>query len=286
MNRRHASYTGATALCVFLLTGANAVRADIPSWFWGSLFNWADGVTAEVDAVDARVAALEAQVAAMDAYIVQLQAYVEVDETTNPTRPTVRVIGANLQVVSGGGATNSPVNGLGNIIVGYNEVRTAGSGVCSNGDYVGSGSCGSAGFVWAVSHKSGSHNLIIGDRNNYSRYGGIVAGTYNTVNGVLASVVGGSENVASAASSSVNGGRDNRASGAWSAVGGGYLNSASGFDSVVAGGRQNSATATDSVVSGGLQNIASADWATVSGGAVRSSTGQSDWRAGALFQDF
>src|SRR4051794_1415019 len=36
------------------------------------------------------------------------------------TGKTVRVTGANLQVTSGAGATDGTVNGLGNLIVGYN----------------------------------------------------------------------------------------------------------------------------------------------------------------------
>ncbi len=36
-------------------------------------------------------------------------------------KPTVRVEGANLQVVSGPGATSGTVNGTGNLVVGYDE---------------------------------------------------------------------------------------------------------------------------------------------------------------------
>ena len=36
-------------------------------------------------------------------------------------KPTIRVEGANLQVVSGPGATSGTVNGTGNLVVGYDE---------------------------------------------------------------------------------------------------------------------------------------------------------------------
>ncbi|MGI9309778.1 MAG: hypothetical protein ACR2P6_10985 [Gammaproteobacteria bacterium] len=52
----------AVALIATVFLGTTSVgRADIPGWFWPTLFNWADGVTAEVDALEARVATLEAE---------------------------------------------------------------------------------------------------------------------------------------------------------------------------------------------------------------------------------
>ena len=36
---------------------------------------------------------------------------------------TIRITGANLQIVSGSGATDGPINGKGNLIIGYNEGR-------------------------------------------------------------------------------------------------------------------------------------------------------------------
>ena len=62
------------------------------------------------------------------------------------------VSGANLYVNNGTGSTGGPVNGLGNLVIGYNELRGAGD------------------------DRSGSHNLVVGSRNNYSSYGGLVGG--------------------------------------------------------------------------------------------------------------
>ena len=50
---------------------------------------------------------------------------------------TVQIAGANLQIVSGAGSTDAPPNGLGNLIIGYNEA-TAGQ------------------------TRTGSHNVVIG----------------------------------------------------------------------------------------------------------------------------
>ena len=93
----------------------------------------------------------------------------------------------NLQVVSGEGLTDAPVNGLGNIIVGYDENTS--------------------------DDKSGSHNLVVGYGHTYSSYGGIVAGQDNSITGAFSSVSGGANNNASGYQSSVSGGANNTASG-------------------------------------------------------------------------
>ena len=87
----------------------------------------------------------------------------------------ISITGANLWIKSGSGATDGggTVNGLGNLIVGYNEARGAGD------------------------DRTGSHNLIIGSQNNYASFGGLVAGYLNTVSGTYSSVSGGNGNTAS-----------------------------------------------------------------------------------------
>ncbi|HEY8515396.1 MAG TPA: hypothetical protein VIS07_07775 [Candidatus Binatia bacterium] len=69
---------------------------------------------------------------------------------------TVLVTGANLQVVSGAGGTHFPLNGLGNVIIGYNGAEDLGD-----------------------RQRTGSHNLVIGDEHTYTSYGSIVAGYGN-----------------------------------------------------------------------------------------------------------
>ena len=101
---------------------------------------------------------LQATVEAQQAYITQLQHYISISEET------VLISGANLQVVSGEGATDATVNGLGNIIVGYDENTS--------------------------DDKSGSHNLVVGYGHTYSSYGSFVAGQDNNITGNYTSISG------------------------------------------------------------------------------------------------
>ena len=92
----------------------------------------------------------DAAIASLQSAVSTLQTKVNAQQTTINTLTTklqyVTVSGhdltltGNLHVVSGVGNTNSTPNGLGNVIIGYNELRT-GSG--------------------AVNKRTGSHNLIV-----------------------------------------------------------------------------------------------------------------------------
>ncbi|MCP4137533.1 MAG: hypothetical protein GY754_41585 [bacterium] len=111
-----------------------------------------------------------------------------------------------MQIVSGAGFTNGvnndwasgTVNGLGNLIVGYNEIRVDDVGNPTNDD-----------------DRSGSHNIIVGKWNNYSSSGGLVAGYQNTISGIYSSVSGGSRNTADGHLSSVSGGYERTATGTY-----------------------------------------------------------------------
>ena len=171
--------------------------------------------------------------------------------------------GVNVHIVDGSGTTGDDVNGLGNLIVGYNELRGSGD------------------------DRTGSHNIVVGFNNNYSSYGGLVVGNYNAISGQYSSVNGGAVNTASGNFASVSGGRVNTASGDFASVSGGIGNTASGIDSAsVSGGNNNTASGNYSSVSGGGSNIASGDYANVSGGFNRSAAGGDDWAAGGLWQDY
>jgi hypothetical protein len=150
----------------------------------------------------------------------------------------VRFEGVNLQVVNGL-LDRESVNGLGNIIVGYNETRDDGE-----------------------DNKTGSHNMVIGGFNNYSSYGGLVAGEFNHVRGPAASVTGGFGNLAGGSYSSVSGGNDNIANGTFSSVNGGASNvvSQAGESAAVAGGKDNIASGFASSVSGGQNNFSEDDF--------------------------
>jgi hypothetical protein len=121
-----------------------------------------------------RMATMEKKLTAMD-----------FDEAANE----VVISGANLRIVNGLGATDT-TNGLGNLIVSYNEPRGDGTDA-----------------------RTGSHNVVIGKEHNFSSFGGAVVGLRNEINGVFAVVSGGRFNTASGENASVSGGSGNIASG-------------------------------------------------------------------------
>jgi trimeric autotransporter adhesin len=212
---------------------------------------------------------------------------------------------ANLHIVNGEGATQT-INGLGNLIVGYNELRTPDDP-----------------FGFNLNNRTGSHNVILGMKQNFSGSGGLVVGLLNAIIedsgsaiggignfAIDGTVIGGVENVARGRSSVVDGGRENVAGGgvvvggelnrtragvivggrsnntdhSWGSVCGGLQNRASGSASV-SGGELNTASGFAAAVSGGRGNTASGDFASVSGGLNRTAEGDFDWVAGTLFEE-
>lgn len=263
--------------------------------------NWGcsdDGSAAQVAALEAQVAALVAQVAANDASISDNGASIASLESllTHFSRngTEITIAGANLNIVSGSGATDGVVNGLGNLVVGYNELRND---------------------INYPDVRTGSHNIVGGIGQSFSSYGGLVAGYWNTISGAYASVSGGYQSTASGLYASVSGGARNEASGGYSSVTGGQYNTALtwatsvsggvgnkanglissvcggssnnayGSYSSISGGFQSTALGDYSSISGGFQNTALGDYSTVSGGLRRSVSGQYDWRAGSLLED-
>ncbi|NNF65924.1 MAG: hypothetical protein HKM98_00275, partial [Gammaproteobacteria bacterium] len=179
--------------------------------------------------------------------------------------------GVNVQVINGTGTTDGDPNSVGNIIVGYNTDSTF-ELICSLGAFENQTDCVANGGVWAQVHKSGSHNIVVGDEHNYSRFGGLVVGTRNNITGDWSSVSGGLNNIASGTRSSVSGGDSNIASGDRSNVGAGGFNEASEILTSVSGGFRNHASGTRSSISGGDNNIATADRSSVSGGFENAAT--------------
>jgi hypothetical protein len=179
---------------------------------------------AEAAIVDlvARVEALEAENAAQQAVIDALAPLA--DKVSVDAQGDVVFTATNLRLVNGSGATNGAANGLGNLIVGYDEPS-------------------------ATLDRGGSHNVVIGREHDYPSYGGLVvghanailgpyafaAGVFNVASGNHASVCGGNGNVASANYATITGGLDNSASARGATVVGGEGNDASGDYSVVLG---------------------------------------------------
>ncbi len=166
--------------------------------------------------------------------LLDLAGYVslETDVFDGIAGPHIIFTGANLHIRSGSGRTDDfgAPTGLGNLIVGYNELR-------GSGDI-----------------RSGAHNIVVGTSHNFSSHGGSVAGNRNTISGAYATV---------------GGGESNTASGPHSSVSGGYANTASGLAAGVGGGNQNTASGRWSRVSGGLRRSVSGDYDWRAGGSFQ-----------------
>ena len=189
---------------------------------------------------------------------------VDIDDGQGGAAKTLRLKGANLQIVDGSGATAGSLNGLGNLIVGYNELRGGGD------------------------DRTGSHNIVVGREHNYTKSGGFVSGLHNTLeaghatvsggynntaSGNYSSVSGGSYNTASSTSSSVSGGLGNESSAPYSSVSGGAYNTAEGYTAWIGGGSNNLASGGGASVSGGYGNEAGGSYASVSGGRSNTASG-------------
>ncbi len=189
------------------------------------------------------------------------------DDLGNTAR-TIRMTGVNLQVVNGLGVTwgndaarndfmaadndfgRHRVNGTGNIIVGYQELRGDDGDVDTEDQNL----------------RTGSHNLVVGSQNNYSFWGSQVVGNRNSVAGVFSNVGGGTHNVADGEGATVSGGIANYALGTSTTVSGGEFNDAVENGATVGGGLVNSASGYASVAGGGEYNVASGEVSVVSGG--------------------
>jgi hypothetical protein len=140
------------------------------------------------------------------------------------TGTELTITGVNVHIVSGSGRTDDFVGSggtltaLGNLIIGYPGRDS-------------------------VYPRTGSHNLVLGDHNGYTSYGGLVAGQGNQILGPYCTITGGTGNTAR---------------NYWSSVNGGFSNLASGQGSVVNGGQQNTASESYATVSGGYLNVMSA----------------------------
>lgn len=237
---------------------------------------------------------------------------VQLDDGQGGTVKTLRISDLNVQIVNGLNSTET-INGLGNLIIGYNELQISNN------------------------NRTGSHNLIAGSNNDYTNYASIVAGlnnvalsnysailsgTENTVNANGSCVVGGSENIVSPKpnngfpASIIVGGQWNNTtsdhcviigggfniidglspginSGRWSViVGGGGVtatngNLMQGAMSVIVGGGKQLITdvVSSSIIVGGRENVITGTGCVISGGFQRNLSGLNDWAAGSLYED-
>jgi hypothetical protein len=213
-----------------------------------------------VSSLQTTVSAQAVQIGSLEAAVATLQT-VQSDHQNKLQYVTVAgtdmmITGANLHVRNGVGTTETS-NGLGNLIVGYNENPNGAS-------------------------RTGSHNVVVGPRHWYSSYGGLVVGFANAIDAPYASVSGGTENRATGYGSSVSGGFQNNAVWILASVSGGNNNTASARFSSVSGGAYNNATGEGASVSGGFQNTASGGAAAVSGGSQLTQALFVGWSGGAF----
>ena len=171
---------------------------------------------------------------------------------------TLVISGVNVQVVNGLGST-ATTNGVGNLIVGYDELGTP-------------------------ADKTGSHNFVGGTQNRYASYGGLVLGFDNWIDGPYATVSGGQGNLARGDSAAVSGGAVGVAAGRCATVGGGKANEAFGDWSSVSGGWVCTARGELASVSGGLFNFADGDRSSICGGEYNEADGTSSTVSGGCEQ--
>lgn len=213
---------------------------------------------------ESRIAALEAKVAELETLLGSVYRLID----PNTGQDTLRFEGMNVQIVNGTEHTDQ-INQTGNLIIGYNETRIEVPETCPDPARFG------------CNRRGGSHNLILGFRNNYASSAGIVAGVNNEIAGPgatitgglanravgeLSSVSGGSSNQAIGETSSITGGDGNVAFELGSSVSGGQGNTVNGWFASVSGGYNNAAFGVAASISGGSDNIASAENSSVSGG--------------------
>jgi hypothetical protein len=135
-------------------------------------------------------------------------------------KPTVQFSGCNVQIVNGEAKTAS-ANGEGNLVIGYDEPHVQNPQRPK------------------PPAQTGSHNLILGEEQEFTSYGGIVAGLANSITAPFASATGGLRNNASGELSAVTGGFDSTASGGSSSVSGGEFNDAQAGAGSISGGAEN-----------------------------------------------
>jgi hypothetical protein len=199
----------------------------------------------------AQIAALQSRLVQDEATLTSLNAQLLVVEAkTAPISVAgtdFMIIGKNVFIQDGSGQTDGGT-GLGNLTIGYNALRGFGQ----------------------IDERTGTHNLILGDLNNYSSFGGLVIGYFNTISNEYTSVSGGFNNTASGRNASVSGGS---------------FNAAKNTGSSISGGSGSAAEGVSASVSGGFLNRAVGDSSSVSGGELRVAPAENDWVAGGLFQD-
>ena len=258
-----------------------------------------DDLEARLEAVEAALsdasstAALEEQVVGLEENLMETQAQLEdaqealalvnallplLSVEAGDHGPVVLLSGANLQVVNGEGSTET-VNGLGNVIIGYDEATTD---------------------TEVEDVKEASHSIIAGKGHRYEGYGGIITGEENYLQGnnsvILATT--GSSSASDFTVILAGYGHEISALAGGAILGGANHHISSLSSGVIVSGNNHTLGAPDSsdgdgtanhiFIGGGVSGVATADYATVLGGSESTVTGEqgtvvggeSGWAAG------
>ena len=89
--------------------------------------------------------------------------------------PTAEFTGVNVQINNGINSTSN-LNGLGNLIVGYNESQISAPFFCSDPQYTDSVNCIGNLETWDQNVITGSHNIILGIGNSYTKFSSFIGG--------------------------------------------------------------------------------------------------------------
>jgi hypothetical protein len=222
-------------------------------------------LTTRINSLKTTINSRAATIAALQQKLAALSVVTDTTRTDGKPNTELVVTGVNVHIVSGSQATNdntldtngNPVPGksllgLGNLVIGYN----------APGNDQGNGNV-----------RTGSHNLSIGDQNNYTSFGGVITGHDSTISYPFASVLTGECNLAIANETVVIGGENNTAQVQQGSILGGQFNLTNSRYATVMGGQDNIAGGPDdptifaaTTVTGGLFNYAGGQNAVVSGG--------------------
>lgn len=193
--RHHQSSGGASTAAL------QALQAQVTELQTGvtALGNTNSTLLAALQTAQSQITTLQTKVAALEAAGsggaggASFAKYITVDP--NPINgvngPHLIFTGVNVHIRSGSGVTDDGGNpsGLGNLILGYNEVDPANP-----------------------AQRNGSHNLVGGTMNSFSSFGGVVLGFRNRLSGQYATILGGDSGVASGAFATVLGASGSAAS--------------------------------------------------------------------------
>ena len=205
-------------------------------------------------AQQAEIASLQGQLLSHEqalSSLAPLMNLIGVAERSSFELDTWKLSGLNVRLDNGTGSTYAASNGLGNLIVGYNE---------SEGGHRDEGGNFSEGEV-----RVGSHNIVVGAGHTYGSNGALVAGYNNSLFGQGASILSGQASLATGTWSAILGGLDNRATGTSTCISGGHSNTASGDRASVSGGLLNISSGVATSILGGQYLQISEQYETASG---------------------